>query len=259
VFFVDDDPRRDALAQATLEKAARAAGFAEVRFQFEPIAAAFDYERGVDREQRVLVADIGGGTSDFSLVRVGPSRRERIDRRDDILATHGVHVAGTDFDRRIELAALMPLLGLGARGPVASGAREVPSVIYHDLATWHLINTCYRLQRVAELRSMGDWYADAALHRRLMRVLAALLGAALFAALVAASWPEFQTAYRIGEYEGEGALRVPTWPVRAIIIALSALTVLAYLWMIALDLAGRLHNEEEAPGAIRGSERGGNA
>jgi hypothetical chaperone protein len=176
VFFVDDDPRRDALAQATLEKAARAAGFADVRFQFEPIAAAFDYERGVDREQRVLVADIGGGTSDFSLVRVGPSRRERIDRRDDILASHGVHVAGTDFDRRIELAVVMPPLGLGARGPAANGAREVPSAIYHDLSTWHLINTCYRPQRVAELRSMADWYAEPALHRRLMRVLDARLG-----------------------------------------------------------------------------------
>ena len=176
VFFVDDDPKRDALAQATLEKAARAAGFAEVCFQFEPIAAALDYERGVDREQRVLVADIGGGTSDFSLVRVGPSRRERLDRRDDILASHGVHVAGTDFDRRIELTALMPHLGLGAPGPAAHGAREVPSAIYHDLATWHLINTCYRPQRVAELRSIAGWYADATLHRRLMRVLDARLG-----------------------------------------------------------------------------------
>lgn len=92
--------------------------------------------------------------------------------------------------------------------------------------------------------------------RRAMRVLAALLGAALFAALVVASWPEFLTAYRIGEYEGEGALRVPTWPVRGIIIALSALTLLAYLAMIALDLAGRLVNEEEAAGAIRSTERG---
>ena len=52
----------------------------------------------------------------------------------------------------------------------------MPSAIYHDLATWHLINTCYRPQRVAELRSMADWYADAALHRRLMRVLDARLG-----------------------------------------------------------------------------------
>ena len=176
VFFVDDEPERDARAQATLERAARAAGFTEVRFQFEPIAAALDYERGVEREERVLVADIGGGTSDFSLVRVGPARRERIDRHDDILASHGVHVAGTDFDRRIALAAVMPPLGLGARGPAALGAREVPSAIYHDLATWHLINTCYRPQRVAELRGIADWYAEPVVHRRLMRVLDNRLG-----------------------------------------------------------------------------------
>ncbi|HEX7638221.1 MAG TPA: Hsp70 family protein, partial [Burkholderiaceae bacterium] len=75
VFFVDDDPARDAAAQASLEAAARAVGFTDVRFQYEPIAAAFHYEQQVEREQRVLVADIGGGTSDFSLVRVGPARR----------------------------------------------------------------------------------------------------------------------------------------------------------------------------------------
>jgi len=80
VFFVDDDPERDARAQATLAAAARAAGFADVRFQFEPIAAAFDYEQQVSQEQLVLVADIGGGTSDFSVVRVGPKRRLRADR-----------------------------------------------------------------------------------------------------------------------------------------------------------------------------------
>jgi len=53
-----------------------------------------------------LIADIGGGTSDFSLVRVGPERAARLERKDDILANHGVHVAGTDFDRRIELLSV---------------------------------------------------------------------------------------------------------------------------------------------------------
>ena len=62
VFFVDEDPARDAQAQAALEAAARTVGFAEVAFQFEPIAAAFDYERQAQAEQLVLVADIGGGT-----------------------------------------------------------------------------------------------------------------------------------------------------------------------------------------------------
>lgn len=185
VFFVDDDPARDAQAQAALETAARQVGFRELHFQYEPIAAALDFEDGVASETLVLVADIGGGTSDFSLVRVGPERvklgRGRPDRRDDILANHGVHIAGTDFDRRLSLAALMPLLGFGTLGPARAGQppREVPSAIYFDLSTWHLINTVYAPARLAELRQMRSWYADERHHRRLMTVLTERLGHAL--------------------------------------------------------------------------------
>jgi hypothetical chaperone protein len=173
VYFVDDDGERDAQAEAALRGAAASAGFREIVFQYEPIAAAFDHEQAVAREEKVLVADIGGGTSDFSLVRVGPARKGRVDRKDDILANHGVHVAGTDFDRRIELASILPLLGYGGYGPSIDGAppREVPSAVYFDLATWHLINTVYNPQRVVELRGMRSFYADAAQHRRLMTVV----------------------------------------------------------------------------------------
>jgi hypothetical chaperone protein len=173
VYFVDDDPARDAQAEQALRSAAQSAGFREVVFQYEPIAAAFDHEQTVTREENVLVADIGGGTSDFSLVRVGPERKGRLDRKGDILANHGVHIAGTDFDRRIELARILPLFGYGARGPSLDGApaREVPSAVYFDLATWHLINTVYSPQRVAELRGMRSFYADPAQHRRLMTVV----------------------------------------------------------------------------------------
>ncbi|WP_280153762.1 Hsp70 family protein [Piscinibacter sp. XHJ-5] len=178
VFFVDDDPARDAQAQAALESAARSVGFDELQFQYEPIAAAFDHERHVQREEIVLVADIGGGTSDFSVVRVGPQRAPRPDRKDDILANHGVHIAGTDFDRRIELAGILRELGYGAYGPSINGApaREVPSGVYFDLATWHLINTVYTPQRVAELRQMKVFYADPLHHQRLMTVVTERLG-----------------------------------------------------------------------------------
>ncbi len=181
VFFVDDEPERDAAAQASLEAAARAVGFKHVSFQFEPIAAAFDYEQQVTKEELVLVADIGGGTSDFSVVRVGPQRAHRLDRRDDILANHGVHIAGTDFDRHISLASVMPPLGYGAFGPSIKGAepRPVPSRVYFDLTTWHLINTVYQPQRVAELRSMADFYGEPAHHQRLMKVVQERLGHAL--------------------------------------------------------------------------------
>lgn len=178
VFFVDDDPQRDAQAQASLASAAQAVGFSELAFQYEPIAAAFDYERQAEREELVLVADIGGGTSDFSLVRVGPQRMARLERKDDILANHGVHIAGTDFDRRVELASLLRELGYKAHGPSRHGQppREVPNGVYFDLATWHLINTVYHPQRVAELKRMVAFYGEPAHHRRLMRVVTQRLG-----------------------------------------------------------------------------------
>ncbi len=181
VFFIDDDAERDAQAQASLAAAAREVGFRDVAFQYEPIAAAFDHEQHLDHEELVLVADIGGGTSDFSVVRVGPQRMHRLDRRDDILANHGVHVAGTDFDRRVSLAAIMPTLGHGAFGPSLNGQppRPVPSRVYFDLTTWHLINTVYQPQRVAELKSMDDFYGDPRHHQRLMKVVHQRLGHAL--------------------------------------------------------------------------------
>ena len=181
VFFVDGEPERDRQAQAALEKAARQIGFTQVHFQYEPIAAALDHERSVQREQLVLVADIGGGTSDFSLVRVAPGRGARLDRKDDILGNHGVHLAGTDFDRHVELAAILPLLGYRSLGPPRADEppREVPSSIYFDLATWHLINTVYAPARLSEWRGMRSWFADVRQHERLMTVLDERLGHAL--------------------------------------------------------------------------------
>jgi len=171
VFFVDDDPRRDAKAQQTLLAAARAAGMSSVEFQFEPIAAALDYEsrlRASDGERLVMVADIGGGTSDFSVVRASAAAHGRTDRRADILANHGLHIAGTDFDRAVNLAKIMPTLGMNGSGP---GGLPVPSKIYFDLATWHLINTTYVPNRIIELRMMRNMYDDPLAHQRLMRVL----------------------------------------------------------------------------------------
>ena len=188
VFFVDDDPERDAQAQASLAAAAHAVGFKEVAFQYEPIAAAFDYEQQATREELALVADIGGGTSDFSVVRVGPQRAALLDRRSDILANHGVHVAGTDFDRRVSLSCVMPPLGHGGVGPSIGGQapRPVPSRVYFDLATWHLINNIYQAPRVAELKSMNGFYADQTQFKRLMKVVNDRLGHALVGSAEAA-------------------------------------------------------------------------
>jgi hypothetical chaperone protein len=140
VFFVDDDPKADKKAENTLAEIAHAVGLKDIAFQYEPIAAAFDYESHIRREELVLVVDIGGGTSDFALVRLSPERAQKAERRDDILASGGVHIGGTDFDKYLSLASVMPTLGLGSR--LVSGL-EVPSAQYFNLATWHTINQVY--------------------------------------------------------------------------------------------------------------------
>lgn len=168
VFFVDDDPVADQRAEDTLRTIAYAVGFKEVEFQFEPIAAAFDHESRITAEELVLVADIGGGTSDFSLVRLSPQRALKVDRRDDILASTGVHVGGTDFDKYLSLAGVMPLLGLGST--LASG-REMPSAPYFNLATWHTINFAYTRKAWTEILDMRRHATDKPKLENLMDVV----------------------------------------------------------------------------------------
>ena len=151
VFFVDDDVKADRLAESTLREVALAVGFTDVAFQFEPIAAAFDYESQISGEETVLVVDIGGGTSDFSLVRLSPERARASDRSSDILASGGVHIGGTDFDKYLSLACVMPLFGLN--GTLKSG-RQVPSAQYFNLATWHTINFAYTRKALVEIADL---------------------------------------------------------------------------------------------------------
>jgi hypothetical chaperone protein len=168
VFFVDDDPKRDAQAQQSLLDAARAVGFEQVSFQLEPIAAALDYERRLARDATVLVVDIGGGTSDFTVVRLGPQHMAKTDRSGDVLATTGVHIGGTDFDHKLSLENVMPLLGYRHLGPQG---REVPSRVFFDLSTWHLIQWLYQPRAISQAQTLRSNYADPSLHVRLMDVL----------------------------------------------------------------------------------------
>jgi hypothetical chaperone protein len=148
--YVDDNPLADRQAQDQMEAAVRAQGFRSVAFQYEPIAAALDYEQQVTREEVGLIVDLGGGTSDFSIVRVSPDRATAADRSTDILATAGVHIGGTDFDRLLSLGKVMPELGY--QTPTSDGKRPLPSAPYADLATWHRINRLYSADMLRELR-----------------------------------------------------------------------------------------------------------
>ncbi len=164
VFFIDDSATADQLAEDTLAEIARAVGFKDVAFQFEPIAAAFDYESQINSEELVLIADIGGGTSDFSLVRLSPQRALTAERRDDILATGGVHIGGTDFDKYLSLSSVMPLLGYQT---LMNNDSAIPSSYYFNLATWHTINLAYTKKIWTQL---ADVVRDAREPRKLARL-----------------------------------------------------------------------------------------
>ncbi|HEX7792390.1 MAG TPA: Hsp70 family protein [Afipia sp.] len=169
VHFVDNAPDADRKAEDTLRIIAKGIGFEEVTFQFEPIAAALDYERQIASEEVALIADIGGGTSDFSIVRLGPERHGKADRAADILANDGVRIGGTDFDRQLSLGVVMPLFGFGSA--MKRAGLDVPSSYFHDLATWSSINRMYEPRVLADIRQVRQEAAEPELLDRLMRVV----------------------------------------------------------------------------------------
>jgi len=177
VHFVDDDAHADRKAQDELEKAARAQGFTDIAFQYEPIAAALDYEQAVRGEETVLIVDMGGGTSDFSIVRVSPERARAADRKDDILANRGVHIGGTDFDRLVSIAHVMPELGYLT--PTKDGKRNLPAGYFIDLATWHRINLLYTPKAMNDLRQIRFEAARPDLVERMITIVDHRLGHAL--------------------------------------------------------------------------------
>ncbi len=169
VHFIDNASEADRRAEQTLRDIAREIGFEEVTFQFEPIAAALDYERGISEEQIALIADIGGGTSDFSIVRLSPERHRKTDRKPDILANDGVRIGGTDFDRQLSLGVIMPLLGYGSE--MKRAGLNAPSSYFHDLATWSSINSVYDQKVMTQVRQVRYEAAQPELFDRLVRVI----------------------------------------------------------------------------------------
>ena len=100
-----------------------------MEFLYEPVAAGFEFEARLSEDAVVLVVDIGGGTTDCSVLRMGPSHRDRLDRSGDLLGHSGQRIGGNDFDIRLTVEGMMPLLGMhetlktGAAAPPCSGTR----------------------------------------------------------------------------------------------------------------------------------------
>lgn len=132
------DDARNAQAEVDLREAYLRAGFEDVAFMYEPEAAALANREVLGAGDLGLIVDIGGGTSDFTLFRNGTTGI-------DILASYGVRLGGTDFDRVLSIETVMPLLGRGSHIKHAFGneTHVAPSTIFNDLATWQKIPFLY--------------------------------------------------------------------------------------------------------------------
>ncbi len=130
----------DDFAQNRLQQAFQLAGFESGRFEMEPVAAAHYYESTLDHDELILIGDFGGGTSDFSLIRVGPGVRKRGRKPEDLLGNAGVGVAGDAFDAKIIRHLVAPALGLGSEMRSFGKTLPVPSWLYAKLERWHYLS-----------------------------------------------------------------------------------------------------------------------
>ncbi len=151
------DDADDARAVARMRKALELAGFVDIVFEYEPVAAAHRYSCRLDHDELVLIADFGGGTSDFSLAKVGPS----VNRGGaEVLATSGVGIGGDTFDGRIIDHLIAPLLGKGSQFSVPmSGTAPVPAWLFAQLRRWHqlsFLRTPKALQLLERIQQGAD-------------------------------------------------------------------------------------------------------
>lgn len=155
-----DSPEDEAFALGRLKEALAKAGWTDVIFEHEPVGAAYYYETQLSADELVLVADFGGGTSDFTLIDVGPSRKKRPDPAGAILGTDGVGLAGDALDAKLLHHVVAPRLGLGSTYRAMFGQKlEVPVWLYARLRRWHhlsFLKTKKNTDLLAEIASQAD-------------------------------------------------------------------------------------------------------
>ena len=140
-FVGADTSEDDDFAVSRLRQAFTAAGFEHVDFEMEPVAAACAYEATLDHDELILIGDFGGGTSDFSLLRVGPGIRRRGRTPQDLLGNSGLGLAGDAFDARIVRKLVSPALGSNSEARSLNKLLPaVPSWIYANLERWHYLS-----------------------------------------------------------------------------------------------------------------------
>ena len=137
-----EDSYKDHLAEGRLKRAAEIAGFKNIAFQMEPVAAAltFEHSLGKGREKVVLIGDFGGGTSDFTVIKLTGGKSGLPDRAGDILSLGGVSIAGDAFDSRLMWEKIAKYFGRNVRyKSMTDQWLDMPSPITFKLINWHLI------------------------------------------------------------------------------------------------------------------------
>jgi len=156
VFFDDDNTQKDTLAQTRLKKAAENAGFTDVRFQFEPIGAAFAYEKTITKKEKVLVADLGGGTTDFTYLVLDPEKVGSKDRKNDMIASGGIYIGGDSLDSAFMWEKGTPYFGKNTQYEATRGQiLNVPKSLFANICSWDKMNF-FNGQRIQ--KDIEDYY-----------------------------------------------------------------------------------------------------
>lgn len=155
VHFRENDAQGDKRAEQELHEIAHQVGFKHIEFQYEPIAAAYAHEVNIKQEQLACVIDIGGGTSDFSIIRIGETCRQKSDRTNDILACTGVRIGGNDFDSNLSLKFFMPEFGYNTLKHdefISEKLITMPSKPYCMMSNWSDINQMYSKNVIEQIK-----------------------------------------------------------------------------------------------------------
>ena len=169
------------LALDRLRAAAGLAGFSEVTFELEPVAAAYQYETQLDHDELVLIGDFGGGTSDFTLAQLGPGRRR--EGRNPVVGTSGVAIAGDTFDSRIMMQLVAPKLGLGSHYVSLGKQLPVPVWVYSQLSSWHRMFLLKEPKTMSVLREVRNQALEPDKIAALIQIISENQGYALYRAV----------------------------------------------------------------------------
>jgi hypothetical chaperone protein len=213
-------PEDETLAVERLTAALAKVGWTDVTFEQEPVAAAYYYEKQLQADELVLIADFGGGTSDFTLIDVGPSRKKRSgdDKKKAILGTDGVGIAGDALDAKVLHNVVAPRLGLGATYRAMFGRElEVPVWIYAKLRRWHhlsFLKTKKNIDLLEEIASQSDTATSEKI-KALLHILDYDLGYHLYRAVERAKMDLSSNEETTFRFSDPGALEIEAKITRA--------------------------------------------